>query len=69
MATTTYTVREGNEVLGSAKFVGTFDTLEDALSYIERRAQQCRNFATFEAWTGNPRNPRTPASNIVRGQE
>lgn len=63
-----FTVHERNEMLGTTKFVGTFDTREDADSYVRREAPRRRSFATMQVWSGVPKAPKAPVGELVRGQ-
>jgi hypothetical protein len=52
-----YTVLVKNSVLGSAKYVGSFPTEEDATLFAQGEAARSRKFASYELWTGSAHQP------------
>ncbi len=44
----TYTALIRNEMLGSARYCGTFATVEEAIDYCVRECQRVRSFVTLE---------------------
>lgn len=52
-----YTTLNRNEVLGTSRFIGTFETLDEARDYAKLQASRVRSFATYEVYHGTPKNP------------
>ena len=56
-ATPKYTVNVLNSMLGTSRFVGTFDDKIAAETYAVSEAARTRKFVSYEVWTGTPRQP------------
>ncbi len=63
-----FTVQIRNEMLGSARCVGSFETEGQAATFADREASRSRNFVHFEIWTGSPRDPRMFVRDAGRGR-
>jgi len=65
----TYTVEVRNELLGNARFSGTWgeNELEAARDYARRHAS--RKFVETVIWTGTPRDPINPIGESFRGKD
>lgn len=64
---TKYTVLVRNSALGTSRFVGTFDDKIAAEAYAVEEAARSRKFASFEVWTGTPRQPGRATDFMVQG--
>ncbi len=62
-----FTVLVGNELLGTQRYVGDFDTPGDAQDYAAREAGRTRRFVTYELWTGTARYPGSFVQVLGRG--
>lgn len=62
-----YTVNVVNGMLGTARFVGTFDDKIAAETYALSEAARSRKFATYEVWTGTPSKPGRPTGFAAQG--
>jgi len=62
-----YTVHVANSMLGTSRFVGTFDDKIAAETYAVGEAARTRKFASYEVWTGTPRQPGRPTGFVTRG--
>jgi hypothetical protein len=67
--TTKYTVLVSNALLGSSRYVGTFDDRVAAETYAVSEAARSRKFAAFEVWTGTPRQPGRATTFKVQGTQ
>ena len=63
----TYTVQWRNDALRSGGYRGTFETVEGAREYLLSQVKRSRSFASFQVYTGNPRNPGSPVGFEFRG--
>jgi len=55
-----YTVNVVNSMLGTSRFVGTFDDKVAAETYAASEAARTRTFVSYEVWTGTQRQPGRP---------
>lgn len=62
-----YTVLVTNSMLGTSRYVGTFDDKIAAEVYAMEEAARSRKFASFEVWTGTPKQPSRATDFIVQG--
>lgn len=62
-----YTVNVMNAMLGTARFVGTFDDKIAAETYALSEAARNRKFASYEVWTGTPQKPGRPTGFTAQG--
>jgi len=62
-----YTVLVSNSMLGTSRYVGTFDDKIAAEAYALEEAARSRKFASFEVWSGTPRQPGRPTDFLVQG--
>lgn len=62
-----FTVETVNRALGSRRYVGSFETREDAEVYAITEASRCRSFVEFQVWKGSPRNPLGPVGVVHKG--
>lgn len=62
-----YTVLVGNSVLGTSRYVGTFDDKIAAEAYALEEAARSRKFASFEVWTGTPKQPGRATDFHIQG--
>jgi hypothetical protein len=62
-----YTVLVRNGALGTSNYVGTFDDKIAAEAYALEEAARSRKFASFEVWTGTPRQPGRATNFFVQG--
>lgn len=62
-----FTVYVRNSMLGSAKYVGTFDSKEEAEDYAKKEASRSRKFASFQVWTGTPKKPGKEVDDAIDG--
>lgn len=67
MTSTKYTVLVSNAVLGTSKYVGTFDDKIAAEAYALAEAARTRKFASYEVWTGTQKQPGKPTSFKISG--
>jgi hypothetical protein len=67
MASTTYTLLHRNEVLGTARFCGTYSTDAEAMKFASIEAARLREFIELQLYTGSPSNPGRYAGRSVRG--
>lgn len=61
-----FTVLVANSLLGSSRFVGAFDSEDEAREYIARERKRARSFASFQVWTS--REYGNPAGAAVQGE-
>ena len=64
---TKYTVNVVNSMLGTSRFVGTFDDKIAAETYAVGEAARARKFVTYEVWTGTPRQPGRATTFVTQG--
>jgi hypothetical protein len=64
---TKYTVLVNNSLLGTSKYVGTFDDKIAAETYAVTQAASTRKFASYEVWTGTSKQPGRPTDFKVQG--
>lgn len=62
-----FTVLVKNSMLGSSKYVGTFENKEDAEEYANKEASRSRKFASFQVWTGTPKKPGKEVGDAING--
>jgi hypothetical protein len=62
-----FTVLTGNELTGVSRYVGDFQTEEDAWDYASREIPRSRGFVTYQLWSGTPGYPRRFIRTIGRG--
>jgi hypothetical protein len=62
-----FTVLVRNTMLGTSRYVGTFDDKVAAESYALEEAARSRKFASFEVWTGTPKQPGRATDFLVQG--
>lgn len=62
-----YTVLISNGMLGTSRYVGTFDDKIAAEAYALEEAARSRKFASFEVWTGTPTRPGRATNFHVQG--
>ena len=62
-----YTVLVNNAMLGTSRYVGTFDDKIAAEAYALEEAARSRKFASFEVWTGTPKQPGRATDFHVQG--
>ena len=62
-----YTVLVTNSMLGTSRYVGTFDDKIAAEVYAMEEAARSRKFASFEVWTGTPNKPGKATNFLVQG--
>ena len=55
-----FTVLVENKMLGTSRYIGTFESEEAARTYRDEQAARSRSFASFEIWTGTPDRPGKP---------
>lgn len=64
---TKYTVNVRNGMLGTSRFVGTFDDKIAAETYAVSEAARTRTFVSYEVWTGTPQKPVRPTEFVTKG--
>ncbi len=64
-----FTVLVTNDALKTSRYVGEFDSSQDAEEYARREATRSRKFAEFEVWTGTPKKPGKPTTARFRGEQ
>ena len=62
-----YTVLVSNSMLGTSRYVGTFEDKIAAEAYALEEAARSRKFASFEVWTGTPKQPGRATNFLVKG--
>jgi hypothetical protein len=62
-----FTVLTGNEITGASRYVGDFQTEDEASDYATREIPRSRRFVTYELWSGTPRHPRRFIRALGRG--
>jgi hypothetical protein len=60
----TYTVCYRNDLARSGGYRGTFQTEGAALDYARKEAARSRSFASYEVWSGTPRQPIDPVKGL-----
>jgi hypothetical protein len=63
-----YTILIGNELLGSSRYRGTYDSYGEAEESAQREADRSRSFATFQIYKGTPKSPGKPVGPEFRGK-
>ena len=66
-APTKYTVNVANSMLGTSRFVGTFDDKIAAETYAMSATARTRKFISYEVWTGTPRQPGRATDFVTQG--
>lgn len=63
----TYTVEYVNSALATGRWIGKFDTLEEATAYAKEQARKSRPFVSYRVCEGTAKNPGKPIGEIYKG--
>jgi hypothetical protein len=62
-----WTVQHDNSALKSTRYVGYFETEQEAIDYAKKEADSSRKFMTYTVIAGTPKKPSKATKNVFRG--
>ncbi len=63
----TYTVEAVNELLGTRRYEGVFESYGAAEEHAKAKAARSRSFAVYQVMTGTPKSPGKEVGPAFRG--